>query len=578
MNNSEQKRYLNDSNDVNDRPAKKLAPSTVKITDVMAAKLIRSETETDVQWKERQRQHKRDIVSRYDSKKIHRENRPIRVLQMECEIRGIHSAGIRIVLLARLQDADDGKNVIEANLVKPVFRVADELQFTEMHRGTARLNGEDRFLGLPHDLIRTSLFPFVTTPGLFLLSRSCKYLQADAIYTLRQRSIQVFGSGGTPKALSFLQYFCIHDHLKKKLFQVSDRWFAKYTHLPSRTEEFSLAKLGITKHWPVVFACVMSMIEHFGTVDARICDLERRVKLKVERERERLFVLKSSMERAQMLYDALEILGQPPILAPFQISAEHKKPVTPSGDLINTNKAPLTLFGQFIQMDYSFILKQMCRFVFLNLPQKCETVVKQYADYLQIHYTLRGSQCLLRIMRALHLAEKEFDDRNLNHESVWHYIEFIFGWNMKEKRCFNDTVFGHSITDTNLHKLMSWILNQSSRPVDHHSSIRLFAIHVDDIENHPPQEFLFERTPFLEPFAGELIEKILSFEQLANFDLSSNIMQLRGNAMHIWRECATLSLSQFSHDIPRVNSDPTGPLMKTRPKFPHIVLSLKEIQ
>lgn len=134
-------------------------------------------------------------------------------LRAECRRRGISSGGSVAVLQERIRRHRAGEGGVllkkPRNLV--AFQPGDEGARTSIAaapREARHYTSNDGFLGIPREVLRTKILPFVVgTLELFALARSCKYLYNDCLAEITCRARHVFGAGkstSTPMALHLL--------------------------------------------------------------------------------------------------------------------------------------------------------------------------------------------------------------------------------------------------------------------------------------------------------------------------------------------------------------------------------------
>lgn len=246
-------------------------------------------------------------------------------LRRELEGRDIAFAGVREVLLLRLQQSDRGRFVPRSPTL-PTFDPNAPLERLVIAQPPSLVG--DSLVHLPHDLVRL-IMRFLPPSGVISLMASARYFYNDGLMVLCRAAEEVFGAGGTPMALHLREVREEAIALDKAL-AARDAYYAR--RLAGRYRRWSPTQLGLT--WRDSFNTltpaeafveqVRLCIKRYGSIDAYLAKRRQTEAEKAYRQKERDILKKTSPKRVKELNQTLSLLGLPPLMT-FDLEHPQKR-------------------------------------------------------------------------------------------------------------------------------------------------------------------------------------------------------------------------------------------------------------
>ena len=411
---------------------------------------------------------RRQAVKELDDEGVLREERADLMLRYECEVKGIASTGVRVLLLERLEKHGRGEEVMQTGhtLAKNVIRPDKVTHFTPAHQTNRRaLSFElDGICCLPHDLIRMIL-PFVDNTSLFVLAHACKYLNEDVMPYLRARAIKEIGhTNATPLALScYLYYRCyysiqygtfFHKHLAKELGTPGASKRSTWHNGGTTQKQVSLYPEVDCKRGLAARATICQCINTYGTVEGWLKTRQMKLEKRDLRTEELKVLARDAPGRLKILQaEITRRLNLPPL---FKESANLRQ--TDRGRKFTLD---LTLAGKMLlyggsraKYDKSWLAKATDH-VFKCVPVQTDTVIEAFSFMLSRKHVIDIVKRVGKYATAKTRQTKVIAYSNIFFPDVfsaWHTDEFeLHG--------------GYKCTSNDLDNIYKWICSDDAPDV-----------------------------------------------------------------------------------------------------------------
>ncbi len=260
-------------------------------------------------------------------------DRPDVYVKLECELKGVHSAGPRTLVLDRLEAFNRGEKVMMNEMfAHKTIKISDLTQMLIERPPPLpikqRVTGADGLTGVPSAVIIAHLFPFLGLKSMFRIAYTSKRMFALALPVLRKHAKHLFGEGGTPLALScamvldktdrtrvaarakeLFKLLCIpipdRDSEKRVVMVIDDRLRAAAA-ANEMGDGFSVAVADVTNYVAVQLA-----IYKYGTIEGMDVQRAKNKAVSELQAQERAAMINQGPQRLKELNDALLAVGYP---------------------------------------------------------------------------------------------------------------------------------------------------------------------------------------------------------------------------------------------------------------------------